>query len=131
MHLGVVDPQRAYYSSAARGWELGLGALLAVLSPRLVHLPAWLRTTTGAAGLAAVLTAAVTLGTTSGPGTTWRIPLAVVGTAALVAAGTGGAAWGTERLLAARPMTWLGDRSYSLYLWHWPVLVLGAGQCHR
>ena len=126
VHLGVVDPQQAYFSSAARAWELGLGALLAVLAPRLFRLPAWTRTTVGAAGLAAVLTAAVSVGTTPGPGTTWRIPLAVLGAAALVAAGTGGVARGTHRLLAARPMTWLGDRSYSLYLWHWPVLVLGA-----
>jgi hypothetical protein len=62
----------------------------------------------------------------TGAGTTWRIPLAALGAAALVAAGTGGSARGTHRLLVARPMTWLGDRSYSLYLWHWPVLVLGA-----
>ena len=126
VHLGSVDPQRAYFSSAARGWELGLGALLAVLAPSLLRLPAWVRTTLGAAGLAAVLVAAVSVGAMTGTGTTWRIPLAALGAAALVAAGTGGVAPGTHRLLAARPMTWLGDRSYSLYLWHWPVLVLGA-----
>ena len=126
VHLGVVDPQQAYFSSAARAWELGLGALLALVAPHLVRLPARVRTTLGAAGLVAVLAAAVSVGAT-GTGTTWRIPLAVLGTVALVAAGTGGEARGTHRLLAARPMTWLGDRSYSLYLWHWPVLVLGAG----
>ena len=126
VHLGIADPQQAYFSSAARGWELGLGALLAVLAPQLLRLPAWVRTTLGAAGLAAVVAAAASVGTAAGAGTTWRIPLAVLGTVALVAAGTGGRARGTHRLLGARPMTWLGDRSYSLYLWHWPVLVLGA-----
>ncbi len=126
VHLGVLDPQRAYFSSAARAWELGLGALLALLAPRLVRLSVRTRTSLGAAGLTAVLAAAVSLGTT-GTGATWRIPLAVLGTAAIVAAGTGGDARGAVHgLLTARPMTWLGDRSYSLYLWHWPVLVLGA-----
>jgi peptidoglycan/LPS O-acetylase OafA/YrhL len=126
VHLGATDPQQAYYSSAARAWELGLGALLAVLAPALVRLAGPVRTLLGAAGLVAVLAAAVSVGATTGPGTAWRVPLAVLGTVALVAAGTGGSALGTGRLLAARPLTWLGDRSYSLYLWHWPVLVLGA-----
>ncbi|NPD03415.1 acyltransferase [Nocardioides sp. zg-1308] len=125
-HLGATDPQQAYFSSAARAWELGLGALLAVLAPALVRLSRPLRTALGAVGLVAVLAAAVSVGTAAAPGTEWRIPLAVAGTAALLAAGTGGSTGATGALLASRPLTWLGDRSYSLYLWHWPVLVLGA-----
>ncbi len=125
-HLAATDPQEAYYSSAARAWELGLGALLAVVAPALVRLAGSVRTLLGAAGLVAVVAAAVSVGAATDPGNAWRIPLAVLGTVALVAAGTGGSARGTGRLLAARPLTWLGDRSYSLYLWHWPVLVLGA-----
>ena len=126
VHLGATDPQQAHYASSARAWELGLGALLAVVAPALARLAGSVRTLLGAAGLVAVLAAAVSVGATSGPGTGWRTPLAVLGTVGLVAAGTGGSARGTGRLLTAPPLTWLGDRSYSLSLWHWPVLVLGA-----
>jgi peptidoglycan/LPS O-acetylase OafA/YrhL len=124
VHLGSTDGQQAYYASTARAWELGLGALLAVLTPKLARLAPSMRTVLGAVGLAAVLLAALSFTELTGPGTAWRIPVAVLGTADLLAAGIGGG-HATGRLLAARPLTWLGDRSYSLYLWHWPVLVLG------
>src|SRR4029077_5918268 len=51
--------------------------------------------------------------------------LPVLATCALLAGGRGSSSWGATRLLSLKPMRSLGDISYSLYLWHWPVLVLG------
>src|SRR5205085_7707947 len=56
----------------------------------------------------------------------WAALLPVAGTVALLAAGASEDGVGAGRLLTLQPLTWLGDRSYSLYLWHWPVLLLGA-----
>ena len=50
----------------------------------------------------------------------------MVGTALLLGGGTAAAAWGPQRLLGGAPMRWVGDRSYSFYLWHWPALILVA-----
>ena len=46
-----------------------------------------------------------------------------VGAALIIAGGVAVPRWGAEALLGMRPVRWLGKRSYSLYLWHWPVLI--------
>ncbi len=125
VHLTALEPTAAYFSTPARAWELATGALLALGAARLALLPRGLRRVLAGAGLGAVLVAAFAYGPgTAFPG--WQAGLPVLGTAAVLAAGADGEALGAARLLTSRPMTWLGDISYSLYLWHWPVLVLGA-----
>ena len=117
-------PGPAYYSSPGRAWELAVGALLAVQRPRAAAMGPRTRTWLASAGLAAIATSALAYDAGSlFPG--WRALLPVLGTAAVVAAGAGGSSVVT-RWLATRPLTQLGDLSYSLYLWHWPILVLGA-----
>jgi peptidoglycan/LPS O-acetylase OafA/YrhL len=117
-------PGTAYYSSVSRAWELAVGALVAVQQPRVATWGRWSRHALGIAGLVAVATAAVIYDAGSAfPG--WRALLPVLGTAALVAAGVAGPS-GASRMLTFAPLPWLGDMSYSLYLWHWPVLILGA-----
>src|SRR6185312_9032713 len=54
------------------------------------------------------------------------VALPVVGSAALIAAGCTKHRTIVGRALSARPMQWVGARSYSLYLWHWPLLVIPA-----
>ena len=116
-------PGTAYYSSPARAWELAVGALLATQAHRAGSLGRTSRAWLASAGLGAVVVSAVVFDAGSQlPG--WRALLPVLGTAALVAAGVGGSSPVT-RLLGVRPLTWIGDLSYSLYLWHWPILVLG------
>lgn len=118
------EPVSAYFSSLTRAWELATGALLALAAHHLVRLPAWFRRLLVLSGLVAIgLAVAMFDESTPFPG--WRAAVPVLGTAAVIAAGAGGSI-GLARLLTIRPMRYVGDLSYSLYLWHWPVLVLGA-----
>ena len=119
------DPTGIYFSTSARVWELGAGALLAMTGSLPSRLPFVLRALLAWAGLAAVVVAAVTFDdTTLMPGSAALLP--VLGTVALLAAGTSGALPGAARFLAGRRLGWLGDVSYGFYLWHWPALVLPA-----
>ena len=116
--LTDASPARAFYLLPTRVWQLGVGGLLALIgvagTSRRAGALAW-------AGLAAVAVAGVAL--------TAEMPYpglaALLPTAGAVALLYGGAApSGPMRLLAAAPLRFLGKISYSLYLWHWPLLVL-------
>ncbi len=118
MWLTDASPARAFYLLPTRVWQLGVGGLLALVgvvgTSRRAGALAW-------AGLAAVAVAGVAL--------TAEMPYpglaALLPTAGAVALLYGGAApSGPARLLAAAPLRFLGKISYSLYLWHWPLLVL-------
>jgi len=118
------SPTTAYFSTFTRGYELGIGALCAAL-PRTVRLAGPVRTGLTGAGLLGIAVAALGYTpTTPFPGTAALLP--VLATAALVVAGDGpaGHAPGVTRALGAPLLRRVGDWSYSLYLWHWPVIVL-------
>ncbi|MGB7051870.1 MAG: acyltransferase family protein [Acidimicrobiales bacterium] len=123
-------PAAAYFSPFTRAWELALGALVAVATDRLVRLP---RRVAGAmtwVGLAAILFAALDFGAnTTYPGALVAVP--VLGAALVIAGGTAVPVFGAEVLLGRAPFGWLGRLSYSLYLWHWPILVLAAESADR
>ena len=113
----------AYFSLHTRAWELALGALVAVGATQLARLPRWLAEFGAAAGLVAVLGSAFVFSdATLYPGSAAAVP--VVGTAVLIACGCGPRRR-TERILGEPLMQCLGRVSYSWYLWHWPMLVLG------
>ena len=124
------QPTAAYFSPLTRAWELGLGALLAVLSPWLKRIPAPSGAILTWSGLAVVAIAAVGFtAQTPYPGSLVAVP--VLGTAMVIGGGVGAPQWGAEQLLKRRAFQWFGKRSYSLYLWHWPILIIAAEQAGK
>jgi peptidoglycan/LPS O-acetylase OafA/YrhL len=119
-------PRFAFFSPFTRAWEFALGLVL-VLIPVSGLAPARIRRWIVAFGLGLiVLSSQLFSAVTLFPGAAAMLP--VVG-AALVIYGCTTA----DRVPAAprtsaslRPMIWLGDLSYSWYLWHWPFIVFAA-----
>jgi peptidoglycan/LPS O-acetylase OafA/YrhL len=111
----------AYFDTGTRLWEFALGGMLAMALP-LLRLPVRLRVVLGWTGLALLLSCGALLNVSAlFPG--W-IALWPTGAAVMVIlAGTTGSRRGADRLLTWRPLTVVGDHSYALYLWHWPILV--------
>ena len=116
-------PNAAYYLTPWRAWELGIGALLALAGGAgagiLARRP--VREVAAALGLALILWSVVALdAATVFPGVAALAP--TLGAALVIRAGSGGAT-ATGRLLGTAPILWIGRRSYSIYLWHWPLIV--------
>ena len=111
----------AFYSLPTRAWQLAAGGLVAVLGQPLRRVPAAVQAGLGTAGLLAIVVSALVIdGSVPYPGVAAAVPT-LGAVALLVAAGRGPA-----RLLTLAPVRFLGQISYSLYLWHWPLLVLPA-----
>jgi peptidoglycan/LPS O-acetylase OafA/YrhL len=118
-------PTSAYFSPFTRAWELALGALVAVSTAWLKHLPSRLMAVLTWTGLVAIAVPALVFNSqTAYPGSLVAIP--VIGAALVIACGVKVPTAGAEVLLGLRPFRWLGRISYSLYLWHWPILVIAA-----
>ncbi|TQN30436.1 peptidoglycan/LPS O-acetylase OafA/YrhL [Haloactinospora alba] len=116
-----LEQQWAYFDTGARVWELALGGMAALLLPRL-RLARTLRVALGWVGLfGLVACGALFQVSTMFPGyvALWPTLAAVL----VLAAGDTGSRVGADRVLSRRPLRYLGDISYALYLWHWPVLV--------
>ncbi len=127
-HLTAVDVTAAYFSTLARAWELGIGGLLAVLVAGppawAIRVRRWHTELLGWGGLALIGWAALRFdASTSFPGLAALVP--VLGATAVLAAGSFGADLlpSLGRLLSWRPFTLVGAWSFSLYLWHWPVIL--------
>jgi len=116
------DQQAAYFATLPRLWELGAGALAALLlvdrRPRRVvaALLGW----AGVVGL--VVCGTVLDGARTFPG--WQAAWPVACALFVLLAADAGGRHGAYRLLSRAPLQWVGRRSYGIYLWHWPILVL-------
>ncbi len=114
------DQRLAFYSSPTRAWEFGAGALLVLATPLLARLSSRSARVLGIAGAVAVGVSAFSIHELGFSATVALLPVA--GSCLLLAAGIGSQV-GVSRLLGLRPFVWLGDISFSLYLWHWPMIV--------
>jgi len=126
IHATASNPTAAYFSPFTRAWELGMGCLVALGTAFLQRLTASLRAVGSWAGLGAIVVAAVSYSSsTAFPGYAAILP---VGGAALVIIGglPSAAPFGTGAILGRQPLRYVGDISYSLYLWHWPVLIIAS-----
>jgi peptidoglycan/LPS O-acetylase OafA/YrhL len=121
----ATSPTVAYFSTLSRAWELGIGALLAIVSPLLPRIADRVRPYLAWVGLAGIgVSLFVIDASVAFPAPTAALP--VLATAFVIAAGTGGT---PHRYLA--PLTnpvsgYIGNISYSVYLWHFPVIIIGG-----
>lgn len=116
----AVAPSAAFYLPQYRIWELLCGSLLALGAfPRLTN--PYLREFAGLAGIAMIVVAVTTYAeTTAFPGAAALLPC--LGTMLVIHSGEGGPT-AIGQVLASRPLVVIGLISYSVYLWHWPLIV--------
>ncbi len=115
----------AFFSPFTRAWELALGGLIAVSGEYLTRLPRSAAASLSWLGLGAILFATFAFTSASAyPGSLVAVP--VIGAGLIIAGGAAQPTWGVESLLRLRPFQWLGLVSYSLYLWHWPILIIAT-----
>jgi peptidoglycan/LPS O-acetylase OafA/YrhL len=113
-------PQATFYLLPSRFWELGLGAIVATL-PRSIRFPTWVRQLASGIGLAMIFYAIFFYdASTPFPGIAALLPCCG---AALFIQSNGQQLTFAGKFLSWRPIVFIGLISYSLYLWHWPVLV--------
>ncbi len=116
--------QFAFYGSPTRAWEFGAGAVIALLATSLERLSQPAALALGVLGLGAIGVGAFLIRDVGGYQVV-RTLAPVLGTCALLAAGAASGK-GVASLLGTRPLVWIGDLSYSWYLWHWPLIVFAV-----
>ena len=113
-------PSSAFYLLPSRAWELLIGAVIAT-SDGSISMSRWLREATGFLGAGMVVMAMIGYDShTRFPGLGAAAPC--IGTALLIISSQGKPSL-VGRAFSWRPIVFVGLISYSLYLWHWPILV--------
>ena len=117
----AINPAAAFFVTPTRVWEFGAGGLLALAATNTAR-PA-LRAAVSWLGIAMILVAAFAYNPqTPFPGIAAALPIA--GTLAVIWAGSPDLRWSPLHWMKLRGTQWAGDVSYSIYLWHWPLLIL-------
>ena len=117
-------PGLGFYSPVSRAWEFGAGALVAVTAGVASRRGPALHRALGLAG-ALLVAAPLVVPADGGWARLVATSSVVLGTALVIMAGARPTS-AVTRVLASRPMVAVGDRSYSIYLWHWPFIVLST-----
>ncbi|WIB78907.1 acyltransferase family protein [Curtobacterium sp. MCPF17_002] len=114
------NPDVAFFDTSARAWQFAVGALVAFIPGLGRAARLWLPWV----GLGAIAVAAVAFTeSTPFPGVAALLP--TLGAAAMIAGrAPAEAPWSFGFLASFGPVRWLGDVSYSAYLWHWPLIIL-------
>ena len=121
--MSIHSPERAYFVTTTRMWEFTIGALVAILAVRLERMPRRLAIVLAWSGLAMILVSArLYEHTMTWPGAYALLPTA--GAGLLIAAGVAAGPAGPVKLIGNRFMLFIGYLTYSLYLWHWPLLIV-------
>jgi hypothetical protein len=122
LYLSYAQPSLAYFNTFGRVWEFGIGALVALLGHH-IRLSKLGQVLASLAGFAAIICSAKFLTETmTFPG--WVALVPALGTAAVLIAGLKPLSAWLDRLYGFRPIAFTGEISYSLYLWHWPLIIL-------
>jgi peptidoglycan/LPS O-acetylase OafA/YrhL len=125
----LTNQAQAYFDTGARLWEFALGTLVALILPGL-RIPRTVRIVLGWVGIVAMLTCGILLNVQAAfPGVAALWP--TLAAAFVIVAGQTGSRFGVDRILSTGPLVRLGDNSYALYLWHWPVLVIALATTGR
>lgn len=125
LHKTSTDPSQAYFSTLARVWELGAGVLISIASPSFVKIPLIARRLLAWGGLA-IMSASVFI---VDPARLFPAPMAILPVAAISAVIISGIGLESHEKLHLFPLTnrvsiYLGNISYSLYLWHFPIIII-------
>ncbi|MFK5689093.1 acyltransferase family protein [Ornithinimicrobium sp. LYQ92] len=128
VHLSVQSPAEAYFVTTTRLWQLGVGGLVALAAGWWQRLPVLPATLLAWGGPVAVVLGGLLLGPQSAwPG--WPALVPTLGAAAMLVGGVRASRrFGPGRLYEIRALQWTGALSYSLYLWHWPLVVLATAR---
>lgn len=118
-------PTQAFYMMHSRAWQFALGALAWLQVQSVMAASSSLICGLGWLGMGMIGLAALMLDTSTGYPGVWAL-LPSLGAAAVLVTGSTQACSGVSWWLSMRPLPVIGRLSYSWYLWHWPVLLLGG-----
>lgn len=132
IYLTATLPALAYFSTFTRAWEFAAGALLSVLlagekaaGSKLAQNPAFFWV-----GLA-LMTAPIFLFDATTPFPSFWAAIPVLGAVMVLFGGQSVSRFVPRRLIAFKPIQFIGDISYSLYLWHMPLIILAPWVLYR
>jgi len=114
----------AFFATPTRAWEFAAGGLVVVGERWIARIPAQWRSAVSWLGLALIIACCFWINGSRVAFPGWIAVAPVAGAALVIMAGTPATRGSTRALLSARPIQWLGECSYAIYLWHWPLIII-------